>query len=77
MVSPVDLPADKSYLRVAVEDAVLASFFIVDDELDAQLGAIGPLGVRRALAVPHKVAGVGQRVVGARCRHSRRRRHGC
>jgi hypothetical protein len=44
---------------VAVEHAVLAALFVVEDELHRHPGPAGPVGVGRIAAVADEVAGVG------------------
>lgn len=41
---------------IAVEDAVLAAFLVVDDELHRQLLSAGPLGVEALLSVASQIA---------------------
>src|SRR5690606_22338017 len=44
--------------RVAVQDAALATFLVIDDELYGDVGATRPLQVRGGLAIAEHVAGV-------------------
>ena len=44
---------------VTVQDVVLASFLVVDDELDADPRVTRPAWVRRMLAIADEIAGVG------------------
>src|SRR5690606_9914973 len=42
--------------RIPVQDAVLAAFLVIDDELDRDRGAIRPLRIGRSAAVAAHVA---------------------
>jgi hypothetical protein len=44
--------------RVSVEDTVFSSFLIIDDKLEGNPGLLGPLRMRRFLAVAKHVAGI-------------------
>ena len=56
---------------VAVEDAVLRPFLVVDDELDGDPRVVRPLGLRRVAAVSVQVSGVGIAHRRAACRSGR------
>jgi len=51
-----DLGEELFGARVAVQHAVLAAFFVVEDELQGHARAAGPLGVGRVLAVTDEIA---------------------
>ena len=60
-------------LGVTVQNAIFPALLVVNDELHGQLGAPGPLGVRRVPSVALEVPRVRQRV---NRRWGRRGRHG-
>ncbi len=64
-----DLGEERLGARVAVQHAVLAAFFVVEDELQGDARAAGPLGVGRGLAVTDEIARIV--LVGHGCRSRR------
>src|SRR3546814_15863884 len=53
-----DLREESLRRGVAVENAVLAAFLVIDDELHGDAGAAGPVGIRRRFAIADEVARV-------------------
>src|SRR3546814_17684080 len=53
-----DLREESLRRGVAVENAVLAAFLVIDDELHGDAGAAGPVGIRRRFAIAGEVARV-------------------